>query len=113
MARPVGESEFVQGVAAMCESGVYSPATVVGAAIVGTCDLRHPNVAAVLRAHARSRNFRGIRMLRRVNPPDITVDVEALDRGMAVMVAVGHRVIQAPLRRFCMEIHWRITNEIH
>jgi L-fuconolactonase len=93
--RPTGESEFVQGVAAMCESGLYAPpATVIGAAIVGTCDLRHSNVEAVLRAHMRSRNFRGIRMLRRINPP-VPQEVAggerdvALDRGFALLERFG------------------------
>lgn len=48
----------------MCESGLYG-STQVGAAIVGTADLRHPEIESILRAHMRSRNFVGIRMQRR------------------------------------------------
>lgn len=59
--RPLGEVEFVQGVAAMTESGTYGAARVAGA-IVGTCDLSSPRAERVLRAMmAASRNFRGIR----------------------------------------------------
>ncbi len=36
--RAVGETEFVNGIAAMCESGIYG-ATNVAAAIIGTVDL--------------------------------------------------------------------------
>ncbi len=61
--RPVGETEFVQGIAAQSASGQYGP-TQVAAGIVGFADLRLGDaVAEVLEAHmAASRNrFRGIR----------------------------------------------------
>jgi predicted TIM-barrel fold metal-dependent hydrolase len=60
---PVGETEFVQGVAAQSASGQYGT-TRVAAGIVGHADLMLGNaVAGVLEAHlAASRNrFRGIR----------------------------------------------------
>jgi L-fuconolactonase len=61
--RPVGETEFVNGIAAMSASGAYGP-TRVAAGIVGHADLRlGAAVAEVLEAHltvARER-FRGIR----------------------------------------------------
>ncbi|MEO7854891.1 MAG: amidohydrolase family protein [Rubrivivax sp.] len=61
--RPVGETEFVQGVAAMSASGVYGP-TRVAAGIVSFADLcLGAAVREVLEAHidaARNR-FRGIR----------------------------------------------------
>ena len=61
--RPVGETEFVNGIAAMSASGLYGP-TRIAAGIVGTADLRlGDGVAAVLDAHlaAGGGRFRGIR----------------------------------------------------
>src|SRR5439155_16845451 len=61
--RPVGETEFVNGVAAMSASGGYGP-TRVCAAIVGHVDLRlGAAVHDVLEAHRRAGDgrFRGIR----------------------------------------------------
>ncbi len=61
--RPVGETEFVNGVAAMSASGGYGP-TQVCAGIVGHADLRlGERVDAVLEAHLRAGGgrFRGIR----------------------------------------------------
>ena len=62
--RPVGETEFVNGVAAMSASGLYGPMRAC-AGIVGQADLRLPpeTVDAVLKAHiaAGGGRFRGIR----------------------------------------------------
>jgi L-fuconolactonase len=61
--RPVGETEFVNGIAAMSASGLYG-LTRVAAGIVGTVDLRlGDDVAAVLDAQvvAGGGRFRGIR----------------------------------------------------
>ncbi len=60
--RPVGETEFVNGVAAMSASGRYGP-TRVAAGIVSFADLTlGDEVGAVLDAHASaSPRFRGIR----------------------------------------------------
>src|SRR3546814_3210256 len=61
--RPVGETAFVAGVAAMSESGIYGP-TRVCAGIVGHADLRlGAAVRPVLEAHvaAGGGRFRGIR----------------------------------------------------
>lgn len=61
--RPVGETEFVNGVAAMSASGGYGPARVC-AGIVGFADLRlGAAVREVLEAHLRAGGgrFRGIR----------------------------------------------------
>lgn len=63
--RPVGETEFVNGVAAMSASGAYGP-TRVCAGIVGTADLRlGAAVQEVLEAHVRAGGgrFRGIRQI--------------------------------------------------
>ena len=60
----VGETEFVQGVAAMAASGLYGEGVRCCAAIVGFADLTWDAVIVedVLRAHmAAGRNFRGIR----------------------------------------------------
>ena len=61
--RPVGETEFVNGIAAMSASGLYGP-TRIAAGIVGTADLTLGDaVAEVLEAHiqAGGGRFRGIR----------------------------------------------------
>ncbi len=61
--KPVGETEFVNGVAAMSASGLYGPARAC-AGIVGHADLMlGAGVAAVLDAHlvAGGGRFRGIR----------------------------------------------------
>ncbi|HTN11998.1 MAG TPA: amidohydrolase family protein [Acetobacteraceae bacterium] len=61
--KPLGETEFVNGVAAMSASGVYGPSRVC-AGIVGHVDLRlGARAADVLQAHMRAAGdrFRGIR----------------------------------------------------
>ena len=61
--RPVGETEFVAGIAAMSESGGYG-STRIAAGIVGHVDLRHGRLARdVLQAHLAvgGGRFRGIR----------------------------------------------------
>jgi predicted TIM-barrel fold metal-dependent hydrolase len=61
--RPIGETEFVNGIAAMSASGLYGK-TRVAAGIIGTADLRlGEKVAAVLDAQiaAGGGRFRGIR----------------------------------------------------
>ena len=62
--RPIGETEFVNGIAAMSASGLYGP-TRVAAGIVGTADLRlgaaaRPRVLDAQIAAGGGR-FRGIR----------------------------------------------------
>ena len=62
--RPVGETEFVNGIAAMSASGQYGTSR-VAAGIVGTANLRLGDaVADVLEAHiaAGAGRFRGIRL---------------------------------------------------
>ncbi|MFH2130866.1 MAG: amidohydrolase family protein [bacterium] len=61
--KPVGETEFVQGIAAMSASGQYGESR-VSAGIIGFTDLQlGDKVAAVLEAHlaASPNRFRGIR----------------------------------------------------
>jgi predicted TIM-barrel fold metal-dependent hydrolase len=61
--RPVGETEFVAGIAAMSDSGLYGP-TRVAAGIVGFADLAlGDRVEPVLQAHigAGGGRFRGVR----------------------------------------------------
>ncbi len=61
--KPIGETEFAQGIAAQSASGLYGP-TRVAAGIVGHADLTlGTSVAAVLEAHliAGKDRFRGIR----------------------------------------------------
>lgn len=60
--RAVGEVEFVQGVAAMADSGLYGAGVRCCGGIVGFADLTRPDAADVLVAlQAAGRNFRGIR----------------------------------------------------
>lgn len=68
--RPVGETQFAAGVAAMCESGAYGDVRVC-AGIVGNADLRRgAAVGAVLDAHLAAGNgrFRGIRHIAAWDP---------------------------------------------
>jgi predicted TIM-barrel fold metal-dependent hydrolase len=61
--RPVGETEFVTGIAAMSDSGLYGP-TRVAAGIVGFADLTlGDRVEPVLEAHVRAGGgrFKGVR----------------------------------------------------
>lgn len=70
--RPVGEIEFVNGVAAMSASGLYGPSR-IAAGIVGTADLLLGDaVAAVLDAQivAGGGRFRGIRLGATWDPSD-------------------------------------------
>ena len=62
--RPIGETEFVNGIAAMSASGIYGP-TRVAAGIVGTADLR---LGAAVGARARRADRRGRRPLPRDSP---------------------------------------------
>ncbi len=68
--RPVGETEFVNGVAAMSASGGYGPSKIC-AGIVGHADLRLGGKAReVLEAHIRAGGgrFRGIRHITAYDP---------------------------------------------
>jgi predicted TIM-barrel fold metal-dependent hydrolase len=68
--RPVGETEFVNGVAAMSASGGYGP-TKICAGIVGHVDLRNGEKSRdVLEAHIRAGGdrFRGIRHITAYDP---------------------------------------------
>lgn len=58
--RALGEVEYVQGVAALSDSGVYGQCR-AAAGIIGTADFKDPDVLKVLGAQSRVRNFRGIR----------------------------------------------------
>jgi predicted TIM-barrel fold metal-dependent hydrolase len=100
--RPVGETEFVNGIAAMSESGGYG-STRVGAGIVGFADLRlGERVRPVLEAHiaAGGGRFRGVRNqvswheddslknVRGLNAPQVLRD-PALRRGAACLADLG------------------------
>ena len=72
--RPVGETEFVAGVAAMGASGQYGPADLC-AGIVGHADLRTGDrLAGVLEAHvaAGGGRFRGVRHIAAADPEVVT-----------------------------------------
>jgi len=100
--RPVGETEFVAGVAAMSESGQYGP-TRVAAGIVGFADLLLGDaVAPVLEAHitAAGGRFRGIRHTAawcasdavrnsHTNPTDGMMASDAFRAGFAKLAPLG------------------------
>jgi predicted TIM-barrel fold metal-dependent hydrolase len=90
--RPVGETEFVTGVAAMSESGNYGP-TRVCAGIVGHVDLTlGARVTDVLEAHIRSGGgrFRGIR--------DITVWDASPDVRCTTILPAKERMLDPAFR---------------
>ena len=100
--RPVGETEFVNGIAAMSASGRYGP-TRVAAGIVGHADLTlGDSVEPVLQAHlaAGGGRFRGIRhsvswvasdAVRNAatNPPDGLYNDREFRRGFACLAPLG------------------------
>ncbi|WP_135468641.1 amidohydrolase family protein [Crenalkalicoccus roseus] len=74
--RPVGETEFANGIAAMSASGGYGPARVC-AGIVGHADLMlGARVRAVLEAHIRAGGgrFRGIRHIAAWDPDPVVMN---------------------------------------
>jgi predicted TIM-barrel fold metal-dependent hydrolase len=82
--RVVGETEFVQGVAAMSASGGYGP-TRACAGIVSHVNLAHPNAGEVLEAHiaASPNRFKGIRQASAWDPsPDIPNAHTGAERGL-------------------------------
>jgi predicted TIM-barrel fold metal-dependent hydrolase len=101
--RPVGETEYVNGVAAMSASGIYGPSRLC-AAIVGTADLRAGEaVRPVLQAHIKAGGgrFRGIRqqaqfdeavgsMARRSPPRGLLLDAD-FRTGFAELAPLGLR----------------------
>jgi len=82
--KPVGETEFANGVAAMSASGTYGDVRAC-AGIVGTADLRQGARAAdVLEAHmAASTRFRGIRQSAPHDPdPDVLGPLARFESGL-------------------------------
>jgi predicted TIM-barrel fold metal-dependent hydrolase len=100
--RPVGETEFVNGIAAMSASGGYGPIRVC-AGIVGFADMRlGERVRPVLEAHvaAGGGRFRGVRNqvtwdeddalknVRGLNAPQVLLDPQVA-RGVAALADYG------------------------
>ena len=87
--KPVGESELMQGVAVMGESGLYTKCR-VAAGIIGTVDLTlGAAVEPVLLAHrAVARNFRGIRF-RGGQSESIPFDDPSFIEGLKVLERLG------------------------
>jgi predicted TIM-barrel fold metal-dependent hydrolase len=95
--RPLGQTEFVAGVAAMSESGLYGPAR-VAAGIVGFADLTLGDaVEPVLEAHIRAGGgrFRGVRHSAAWDASDV-IGNSATARGPHLMMQADFR---AGLRR--------------
>ena len=98
---PVGETEFVNGIAAMSASGLYGP-TRVAAGIVGFADLRlGARVDAVLEAHLRAAGdrFRGIRS-RSVWDADPTIKGSLMDFPEGLLRDPAFRAGYARLARY-------------
>ncbi|MDB5412110.1 MAG: uncharacterized protein JWR10_445 [Rubritepida sp.] len=100
--KPVGETEFASGIAAMCESGIYGDVRVC-AGIVGHADLTLGDaVKPVLEAHIRAGGgrFRGIRHIATWDadpyvlnpahtPPEDMLDSDAFRAGFACLAPLG------------------------
>jgi predicted TIM-barrel fold metal-dependent hydrolase len=99
--RPVGETEFANGIAAMSASGAYG-STRIAQAIVGHADLRHPQLDELLQAHVRAAGgrLRGVRQIvawdddLRLNNPEAGSSPQllrdpAFRRGMAQLEKAG------------------------
>ncbi|GHE48124.1 amidohydrolase [Camelimonas fluminis] len=95
--RPVGETEFINGVAAMSASGLYGPVRAC-AGMVGFADLRlGDGVDAVLDAHiaAGGGRFRGVRhMMAHDEDPTVLGPLAAMPAGLA-----GDSAVRAAVRR--------------
>ena len=85
--RPLGEVEYCQGIAAICDAERPADVPRICAGIVGFADFSDPEVEPLLRAQARVRNMRGIR-----TPGD--PDDEGFRRGSA-------RPAYPPAARLC------------
>src|SRR5713226_5255575 len=99
--RVVGETEFVQGIAAECASGRYGDLR-AAAGIVGTVDMRLGDRAApVLEAHiAASRNrFRGIRHGAAWTEPGVLPSGSAAPRPSNRPAIVQHLLLDSNFRR--------------
>ncbi len=98
---PVGETEFVNGIAAMSASGIYGPAR-VAAGIVGFAELRlGASVDVVLEAHLRAAGdrFRGIRA-RSVWDADPTIQGSLIDFPKGLLLDAKFREGYARLSRY-------------
>lgn len=98
---PLGETEFVNGIAAMSASGGYGP-TRVGAGIIGFAELRlGERVDRVLEAHLRAAGdrFKGIRG-RSVWDPDKTIKGSLQDFPPGLLLDADFRRGYARLARY-------------
>src|SRR5262245_3089308 len=99
--RVVGETEFVQGVAAECASGRYGDLR-AAAGIVGTADLRlGDRVAPVLEAQvaASRQRFRGIRHGAAWTEPGVLPAGSAAARNPNRPAVPGHLLLDSSFRR--------------
>src|SRR5207244_2922802 len=99
--RVVGETEFVQGIAAECASGRYGDLR-AAAGIIGTADLRlGDRVAPVLEAQiAASRNrFRGIRHGAAYVEPGTLPGASVAPRIAARPAVIPHMLLDRDFRR--------------
>src|SRR6185295_12992942 len=99
--RVVGETEFVQGIAAECASGRYGDVR-AAAGIVGTVDMRLGDRAVpVIEAHlaASRQRFRGIRHGGAWTAPDVLPAGSAAPRASTRPAIVEHLLLDSNFRR--------------
>lgn len=99
--RVVGETEFVQGIAAECASGRYGDLR-AAAGIVGTVDMRlGDRVVPVLEAHlvASRQRFRGIRHAGAWTEPGVLPAGSAAPRASNRPAIVQHMLLDSSFRR--------------
>ena len=111
---PIGETEFVNGIAAMSASGAYGQARVC-AGIVGFAELRlGERVDAVLEAHLRAAGdrFKGIRG-RSVWDPDPTIKGSSQDFPRGLLLDADFRRGYARLARYGLSFDaWLFHHQI-
>lgn len=110
--KPVGETEFVNGIAAQSASGEYGPVR-VAAGIVGTTDLLlGSQVDAVLDAHMRAagRRFKGVRPSvvwhhdSRVRPLDIPSGILMHPRAREAIACIERRGLSLDIWAFFTQL---------
>jgi predicted TIM-barrel fold metal-dependent hydrolase len=100
---PVGETEFVNGIAAQSASGLYGPSR-IAAGIVGSADLfLGDRVDAVLEAHlqAAPARFRGVRT-RSVWDADLSIKGSAVDCPPGLLLDAKFRAGFARLSKYAL-----------
>ncbi|MBJ7439518.1 MAG: amidohydrolase family protein [Sphingopyxis sp.] len=100
--RPLGETDYVNGIAAVSASGLFGPRRAC-AGIIGWADLRDADVGALLAGHrtVAGQRFKGVRQqaqwdpalgsMARLTPPERLLHDPDFRRGFGVLGAMGMR----------------------